>query len=110
MRTDQASLADWARQLAEASRDAGQDAARRADPDAFEAALEAIRQLARNGGEFGADDVRALSRIPLLGSVTGSAFAAARKVGLIESVGFETSRSPSRHGGLQRTWRGVDAP
>lgn len=39
-------------------------------------------------------------------SAWGALFSAARAAGLIEHVGYDVSHTPSRRGGLLRTWRG----
>lgn len=93
--------------LAEASnrsRDAGLDGARRGDPDGFDLAVGVIRRLAWSGRTFSADTVRAETVIA--SNAIGAAFRHCHTQGLIEAVGYVTSRSPSRHGGVLRLWRG----
>jgi hypothetical protein len=82
-------------------RETGLETARRGDPDGFALAFESIRELAALGSEFTADDV-----INIGSNAKGSAFSYLRGLGVIESVGFTTSKSVTRHGSIVRIWRG----
>jgi hypothetical protein len=97
---EQGSLESYRASLVIAVRDHGEEAARRADPDAFDDAIAAIRDAAELGS-FSADDVV----FPGSRTVLGSAFSFLRKSGEIECVGYSISRRPARHGGLCRQWR-----
>ena len=105
-RGDVVDLTRYRQELALRAAVTGQESARKADQDGFDAALEVIRDLAMDGAEFSADDVRTFARA-YAGPAVGAAFAAARRAGLIVCVGFGVSDAPSRHGGLQRRWRGA---
>ena len=67
----------------------------------------AIRQLAATGREFSSNEARGLHGV--VGPVVGARFTAARKAGLIRSVGFTESTSESTHAHPVRTWVGVAA-
>jgi hypothetical protein len=95
-------LEDYRRELVSVARHHGQDAARRADPDAFDDAIAAIRDAAELGS-FSADDIV----FPGSRAVLGSAFSFLRKSGEIECIGYAISRRPARHGGLCRQWRAL---
>lgn len=79
----------------------GQDRARQSDPDAFDAAVSAIRLTAHLRPEFTSDDVS----LPGRGNEIGAAFAFLRKRGEIEFIGFDTSRRASRHAAVVRRWK-----
>lgn len=104
--SEQVNLEGYRAEMITAAADAGLRSAASADPDYVEDALEAIERLAATGQDFGADEVRAL-----LGGVSrpslGAAFRRASSLGLIRPVGVRSSSSVSRHGGLQRVWRGI---
>ena len=85
----------------------GMSAAASVDPDYQEAAFVAILDLAQRGDVFSADTVTAVvGPAPSPGAI-GAAFRRAARAGAIEACGFTTSKRVSRHGGLQRLWRGV---
>lgn len=73
---------------------------------------EGIRRLARERDTFSADDLHALLEAeggPTIPSkACGGLFLAAAHRGEIKAVGWTTSERPSRHGGPQRLWTGVD--
>lgn len=52
-----------------------------------------------------ADDLVRELRRPPHQNLPGQAFAAARRLGYIEAVGYQTSTSKSRKHGVLRTWR-----
>lgn len=98
--TEAPTLEDYRQELVTVARDHGQECARRDDPDAFDAAIAAIRDAAELGS-FSADDVV----FPRSRAVLGSAFSFLRKSGELECIGYAISRRPARHGGLCRQWR-----
>lgn len=67
----------------------------------------AIRLLAATGREFSSNEARGLHGVS--GPVVGARFTAARKAGLIRSVGFTTSTDPGTHAHPVRTWVGTAA-
>lgn len=100
---EQAAFEDYAEQLARAART---ESERRAswDVDWQHLAMKQIESWADSGTTWDADDLRAsLPPAPSRGAA-GAVIAHARRLGLIQSVGFAVSSSPSRHGGLQRRW------
>ena len=100
----QATLEAFARHLSAIGRDTGERRTAEADPDGLARVLQVIAGLAAEGWTFTSADVR--SRVgPGFGAVMGAAFHTARRQGLIEAVGVETSKSITRHGSLVRTWR-----
>ena len=101
----QANLDTYRRELSSAATKAGMDRSRTADPDGHAEALGIIRDLARDGVTFDADDVRRRQRFGTP-TVLGAAFREAARRRWIEAVEIGTSRAPSRHGALQRRWRG----
>jgi hypothetical protein len=74
-------------------------------------AMRAIEDLAGRGVPFSADALRddpwSLPDPPHP-SQWGALFRQAAAAGLIVQVGYVASRHPSRHGGVQRLWRGAD--
>jgi len=101
----QTTLDTYRQELAEAAAESGMERSRTADLDGHAEALELIRELAWAGVTFDADDVRGRQRIGTP-TVLGAAFREACRRGWIEPVAVGSSRSPSRHGSLQRRWRG----
>jgi hypothetical protein len=68
-----------------------------------------IARLAQGDTHFSADDiVSECGPAPSAGAV-GAVFRRASRAGVIEPIGVTTSRRLSRHGGLQRIWRGLHA-
>lgn len=90
-----------------AGRDRGQAIASAARPSDRAKVDPAIRKLAATGEVFSANDARDLHGVA--GPVVGAAFTAARKAGLIKSVGFVTSTEARTHAHPVRTWVGVAA-
>jgi hypothetical protein len=73
-------------------------------------AMRAIEALAGTDQIFSCDDLRADPYSipePSHPSHWGALFAKARTEGLIRQVGFCTSRTGTRNGGVLRTWRGA---
>lgn len=70
-------------------------------------AWRALETLAWSGRPFTADDLLKLVQLPDAPCRVGGLFMAASRSGLIECVGAVPSRRASRHGGLQRQWRGA---
>ena len=101
---EQTTLEAYGRQIATTLRVVGERRSRQSDPDAFDAALRAIEEVAAEGWTFDAADVRARLG-PGYEAVLGAAFGAARRASLIECAGYGTSRTLSRHGSLTRVWR-----
>jgi hypothetical protein len=97
----------WMSALADRAKSTGQTRAVQQDPQGFERALSAIGALAALGRPFDAGDVRAWAGPFESGNVVGASFSAAKKAGLIRSVGVTTSKAISRHGGLVRLWEGT---
>lgn len=103
----QATLTEYAEHLAAGARAAGEEGARRGDPDSFDLAVEAIRQTARLMPDgFDADHVRA--RLASPGSEIGTAFRHLSKLHEIEVIGYAASRHPAAHQRLLRRWRATD--
>lgn len=102
---EQLSLESYRAEMSTAARKAGERAARVADPDAFDAALDAIRLRSLTGEWFDADDIRGDLGNTGTGSI-GAAFAQASRRGWIVQVGTDTSKAVTRHGGLTRVWAG----
>lgn len=67
----------------------------------------AIRLLAATGREFSSNEARGLHGVT--GPVVGARFTAARKAGLIRSVGFTESTAESTHAHPVRLWVGTAA-
>jgi len=79
------------------------------DPWWADGAQRALGLLAESGRIFAADDLRDDPYSvpePSHPNQWGSLFRAAHRVELIRPVGFTTSRTASRHGGVTRLWRG----
>jgi len=75
------------------------------DIDWHEDAVSTIVALADCYSLITSDDLRHEMRPAPHPNHYGAAFTAARKLGYIEPVGYQTSTAPSRHRGVQRTWR-----
>lgn len=75
------------------------------DADWHEDAVSTILALADCYGAITSDDLRREMRPAPHPNHYGAAFTAARKHGYIEPIGYQTSAAPSRHRGVQRTWR-----
>ena len=75
------------------------------DIDWHEDAISTIFAIAVTRCEFTSDDLRREMRPAPHPNHFGAAFTAARKLGYIEPVGYQTSTAPSRHRGVLRTWR-----
>lgn len=101
----QLELVTYREQLVTTAKNTGIKRSGQSDPDALARVLEAISDLAAEGWTFTSDDVRARTG-PGFEAVMGAGFHVARRRGLTEAVGVETSKALSRHGSLIRTWRG----
>ena len=80
------------------------------DPWWLDGALRAIETLAAADVIFSTDELRADPfniPEPSHSSHWGALFAKARAEGLVKPVGFTTSRTISRNGGVLRLWRGA---
>jgi len=76
-----------------------------ADEDWHEDAISTIFAIAVTRCLITSDDLRHEMRPAPHPNHYGAAFTAARKLGYIEPVGYQTSTAPSRHRGVLRTWR-----
>lgn len=74
------------------------------DNDWAAGALATIIGLSIGQYLFTADDLAREMRRPPHPNMPGQAFAAARNLGYIEAVGYQTSTSKSRKHGVLRTW------
>lgn len=98
---EQDDLFTWARSMASAARNAGEDRAKVSDPDYCRDLEEWIYNLPA-GYEFDANTIRSMfGASNAAGAVVGSA---ARKR-LIEHVGWTKSRAITRHGADIKIWR-----
>lgn len=97
-------------------RDCGVEAVLAADTaphrGAGEVIASIIEDLADEGRDFTADDVR--GRMPIgckehSPNVLPACFSRLRRAGRIKTVGFTVSKRGSRHSGAIRVWRGVDS-
>ena len=77
------------------------------DLDWPNAALDWIAAYAWSGLPFTADDLRKSMRAAPFPNMVGNAFQIARKQGLITTMGFTESTTPSRKNSVVRVWRGV---
>lgn len=68
-------------------------------------ALAAIIEMSYALPILTADDLSREMRRPPVANWAGHAFAAARRLGYIEAIGYQTSTSKSRKHGVLRTWR-----
>ena len=102
---DQEQLDLYQLRLTDAVREAGQDAARRAAPDAFDHDKDILELLAARGGHFDSDDAHDCGAYG--GPALGAAFSALAKAGVIESVGFKRSRRTQGHGRYVQRWCGT---
>jgi hypothetical protein len=75
------------------------------DLDWHDDAVATILGLADCYGVITSDDLRNEIRPAPHPNHYGAAFTAARRLGYIEPVGYQTSTAPSRHRGVLRTWR-----
>lgn len=75
--------------------------------DWLEDAVAAIHALAHAHGTFSADDLAREMRTPPHPNLPGIAFSMARARGYITTVGYHSSATPSRNGGVQRVWAAV---
>ena len=75
--------------------------------DWLEDAVAAIHALAHAHDTFSADDLAKEMRTPPHPNLPGIAFSMARARGYITTVGYHSSATPSRNGGVQRVWAAV---
>ena len=75
--------------------------------DWLEDAVATIHALAHSRTTFSADDLAKEMRNPPHPNLPGIAFSVARARGYITTVGFHSSATPSRNGGVQRVWAAV---
>jgi len=100
---DQLTLEGYVADMTTHTREHGLESARRGDPDAFDAAVAAVRAAALELGTFSTDDLNYSVR----GGEVGAAFAHLRRLHEIEPCGFQTSRRSQSHGRLIRVWRRI---
>lgn len=105
--SDVRQLRDYGDSMADAVRDAGAQAAFSFDRDWSDAAVEALEELAADGREFTADDVRDRVGEPESPGALGAVFRGAAAAEQIKLVGYRRSRRLSRHAGVIGVWRGV---
>lgn len=98
---------EYAAEVGNAVAHAGAQMALSVAPDWVDAAWAALVGLARSGLEFSSDDLIEECPMPSSPGAVGALFRKASAEGLIEVVGVTTSQRLSRHGGVQRIWRGV---
>lgn len=96
--------------LGELLAEGGTRAVGRNFPEWGERARGAIEQLAAEGMEFSADAIYALAGPPPHPNAVGAAFGSAARDGLIEFIRYGVASRASRHGGVQRIWRGTTNP
>lgn len=75
--------------------------------DWLEDAVATIHALAHSQTAFSADDLAREMRPPPHPNLPGIAFSKARALGYITTVGFHSSATKSRNGGVQRVWAAV---
>jgi hypothetical protein len=100
--TDQAALDSYLADMRRVARKQGERAARTGDPDAFDAAKEAIRRLAAASRLFTSDDLP----FEIRGPSVGAAFRVLSQEGEILHCGYEASKL-SRYGGVVSIWKGA---
>lgn len=74
------------------------------DNNWIEDAVATIDAISLAHEVFSADDLRREMRPPADKNWPGKALIAARKDGLIQAIGYQTSTSKSRKHGVTRTW------
>lgn len=67
----------------------------------------AIRELARQGVPFSAEDVCAIAGRPVHPNAVGARISAAARAGRIRRAGFAKAQRPERHANVMATWTGV---
>jgi hypothetical protein len=68
-------------------------------------ALAVIIEMSYTQSILTADDLTRELRRPPVANWAGQAFAAARRLGYIEAIGYQTSTNRTRKHGVLRTWR-----
>jgi hypothetical protein len=92
--------------ITRATREAGEQAALSFAREWADVGWDALVDLARSGRHFSADDLVAeVGPAPSPGAI-GALIRQASRTGLIEAIGYQTSKRVSRHDGLQRVWVG----
>lgn len=71
-------------------------------------AVDTIAALAETGHVLTADDLRKVMRPAPSDKAPGTAFRAARLLGIITATGYQESTTPSRKGGVIRQWRAAN--
>jgi hypothetical protein len=89
-----------------ATQDAGEQAALSFAREWADLAWDELVDLARAGQAFTADDLLARTGPAPSSGAVGAVIRQASRTGLIEAIGFQTSKRVSRHNGLQRVWIG----
>jgi hypothetical protein len=101
MNAQQLDLDQYRTELGRTATSTGLRSAQVGDPDGFTIACESIQEWAASGREFTADNITDVGS-----NAKGAAFAHMRRAGIIVCLGFTTSKSVPRHGGVCRIWRG----
>jgi hypothetical protein len=83
-----------------------------AQPDWSEQAFEAIKLLAKRGGEFTSEDVLAITGLPSgdigqhKNNASGAIMNKAARAGIIRKVGYGTAKRKASHGAVLAIWVG----
>lgn len=101
-----AALEEYRASIIRAAWDAGEQAALSFDREWADVAWDELVDLARSGQHFSADDLLARTGSAPSPGAIGAVIRQASRRGLIEAIGFQTSKRVSRHNGLQRVWVG----
>jgi hypothetical protein len=102
---EQASFDSYRRDLATNARDYGAELSLWSSQDWARRAGSVLDEFIAAGGVFTSQDVTDIAGQPPSPGATGALFLKAAQSGRTVSVGLETSRRQSRHGGLVRRWR-----
>jgi hypothetical protein len=103
----QASLEEYAENIAGHARDLGQERALAVTTDDawIARAWDAIIRFVELDVTFDADDLRAAAGTPPSSGAPGAILRRAALAGMIQEVGYRKSRSVTRRGGRQLVWR-----
>jgi hypothetical protein len=101
-----AALEEYRAGIIRAAQDAGGQAALCFAREWADLAWDELVDLARSGQHFSADDLLARTGPAPNPAAIGAVIRQASRTGLIEAIGFQTSKRVSRHNGLQRVWTG----
>jgi Transcription factor WhiB len=107
MTAELAHLHNYRATITDAAREAGEQAALSFAREWSEIAWDELVDLARSRADFTAYDLVDRAGAPTSPGAVGAVIRQASRQGLIEAVGYTTSRRISRHNGLHRIWRGT---